>query len=67
VLVATSRGQRQAAHIAIGNLTNHRQLLPGRSTRGPEYTDLAALGIKTVIDLTEDGDVTETGIVRAVA
>jgi protein tyrosine/serine phosphatase len=30
-----------------------------------DYSDLAALGVKTVIDLTEDGDPTEAELVRA--
>ena len=37
----------------------------GAQPAGRDYADLAALGVKTVIDLTEDGDVSEPGIVQA--
>jgi tyrosine-protein phosphatase SIW14 len=37
----------------------------GAQPAGHDYQDLAALGVKTVIDLTADGDVNEAGLVRA--
>ena len=37
----------------------------GAQPAGRDYADLAALGIKTVVDLTEDGDVNEPGIVQS--
>ena len=37
----------------------------GAQPAGRDYADLAALGVKTVVDLTEDGDVNEPGIVQS--
>lgn len=37
----------------------------GAQPVGHDYQDLAALGVKAVIDLTADGDVNEAGLVRA--
>ena len=37
----------------------------GAQPKGREYADLAALGVKTVIDLQEDGDVTEGQLVES--
>jgi protein tyrosine/serine phosphatase len=37
----------------------------GAQPEGRDYADLAAIGVKTVIDLTQDGDSQEPGIVRS--
>ena len=37
----------------------------GAQPQGRDYADLAALGVKTVIDLTEDGSVNEPNLVQA--
>jgi tyrosine-protein phosphatase SIW14 len=37
----------------------------GAQPKGADYADLAALGVKTVIDLTQDGDAREAGLVQA--
>lgn len=36
----------------------------GAQPGGRDYADLHALGVKTIIDLTQDGDVSEAGIVK---
>ncbi len=36
----------------------------GAQPRGRDYSDLAALGVRTVIDLTKDGDRAESGMVQ---
>ena len=36
----------------------------GAQPDGHDYTDLAAIGVKTVVDLTEDGDLNEPAIVQ---
>ena len=38
----------------------------GAQPRGRDYADLAALGVKTVIDLTRDGDRQESSFAQAV-
>ncbi len=37
----------------------------GAQPRGHDYADLAALGVRTIIDLTKDGDPSEGGMVQA--
>lgn len=37
----------------------------GAQPQGRDYADLAALGVKTVIDLQKDGDETEAGLVQS--
>jgi protein tyrosine/serine phosphatase len=38
----------------------------GAQPKAHDYADLAALGVKTIIDLTRDGDVSEAGLVQQV-
>ena len=46
----------------FGRVSDH--YYRGAQPNGHDYTDLAALGVKTVIDLTADGDVNEPAMVR---
>jgi protein tyrosine/serine phosphatase len=41
------------------------QYFRGAQPEGRDYDDLKALGIRTVIDLTDDGDASEPGIVKS--
>ena len=52
------------ANVAIDNFgrVNDRYYRGAQPERG-DYGDLAALGVKTVVDLTEDGDANEAGLV----
>ncbi len=52
-------------HIHIGNfgVVNNR-FYRGSQPKGHDYVDLAALGVKTVIDLQQDGPSDEAGIVQ---
>jgi tyrosine-protein phosphatase SIW14 len=36
----------------------------GAQPQGGDYADLRGLGVKTIIDLTQDGDVSEAGVVK---
>jgi len=59
-----SRGDK-LANIRIDNFgTINANYYRGAQPEGHDYADLAALGVKTVIDLTKDGDTAEPGIVQ---
>jgi tyrosine-protein phosphatase SIW14 len=52
------------AHIRIDNFGQvNTHYFRGAQPEGNDYHDLAALGVKTVIDLTADGDAAEAGLV----
>jgi protein tyrosine/serine phosphatase len=52
------------ANIRIDNFgTINANYYRGAQPKGHDYADLAALGVKTVIDLTKDGDAAEPAIV----
>jgi protein tyrosine/serine phosphatase len=54
-----------AASIRIDNFGRvNPNYYRGAQPEGHDYADLAALGVKTVIDLTQDGDAGEPGIVQ---
>jgi protein tyrosine/serine phosphatase len=53
------------SHIRIDNFGRvNDNFYRGAQPKGSDYTDLAALGVKTVIDLQEDGPSDESGIVQ---
>jgi len=53
-------------NIAINNFGHvNDNYYRGAQPAGRDYADLAALGVKTVVDLTEDGDVNEPRIVQS--
>lgn len=64
-LAAQSELRPELARIGIDNFG---QVGPayyrGAQPKGRDYADLAALGVRTVIDLTQDGDIAEPGLVR---
>jgi tyrosine-protein phosphatase SIW14 len=63
--VAAQASDRRAA-ISIENFGRiNDRYYRGAQPTGHDYVDLAALGVKTVIDLTEDGDVNESGMVQS--
>jgi len=63
--VGAGASDRQAA-ISIENFGRiNDSYYRGAQPTGHDYADLAALGVKTVIDLTEDGDVRESGMVQS--
>ena len=54
------------SRIRIGNFGQvNANYYRGEQPEGRDYADLAALGIKTVIDLQEDGEANETSLVEA--
>jgi tyrosine-protein phosphatase SIW14 len=70
VILAFSSGAF-AAPAAVSTITidNFGQVASGyyrgAQPKGADYADLAALGVKTVIDLTQDGDAQEAGLAQA--
>ena len=54
--------------VADIHIDNFGQIDPGyyrgAQPKGTDYADLRSLGVKTIIDLTEDGDPAEAGIVQ---
>jgi len=51
------------ANVAIDNFGRvNDRYYRGAQPAGRDYDDLAALGVKTVIDLTDDGDANESGL-----
>jgi protein tyrosine/serine phosphatase len=55
------------ANIRIDNFGRiNRNYFRGAQPEGRDYADLAALGVKTVIDLTQDGDPQESSDARSV-
>jgi len=70
VVLALSLGSAAPARPASTiTIDNFGQVGPryyrGAQPRGGDYSDLAALGVKTVIDLTRDGDPEEPSLARA--
>lgn len=58
----------KAAHVNIDNFGRiNANYFRGAQPEGRDYADLKTLGVKTVIDLTQDGDVSEPGIVQKLA
>jgi len=57
-------------HLSTIAIDNFGQISPhyyrGAQPKGRDYADLAALGVKTVIDLTKDGDSQEPSLAQAV-
>jgi protein tyrosine/serine phosphatase len=65
VAAAQTESLRNLSNIRIDNFGRINDgYYRGAQPRGQDYADLAALGVKTVIDLTQDGDVSEPGLVR---
>lgn len=66
VLVALASAAPAQANISIDNFgqinTNYYR---GAQPTARDYGDLAALGVRTIIDLTADGDQSEAGMVQA--
>jgi protein tyrosine/serine phosphatase len=64
----TATAAKSAAAVTIG-IDNFGQVnanyYRGAQPQGRDYTDLASLGIKTVIDLTKDGNAGEPSVVQA--
>jgi tyrosine-protein phosphatase SIW14 len=62
---AQSRTDKNLSNIHIDNFGKvNANYYRGAQPQGQDFADLAALGIKTVIDFTEDGDVREPSIVK---
>ncbi len=62
---AAQTTQSTAAHISIDNFGRvNANYFRGAQPEGGDYADLKTLGVKTVIDLTKDGDVSEPGLVQ---
>ena len=60
-----SAADAKAANVRIDNFGRvNDHYFRGAQPEGSDYSDLKALGVRTVIDLTEDGDVSEPGIVQ---
>jgi protein tyrosine/serine phosphatase len=65
IAAATVSNTDALARIRIGNFgTVNDHLYRGSQPKGHDFTDLAALGAKAVIDLQKDGPSNEAGIVR---
>ena len=65
VSAAPSQGAA-LSHIRIGNFGKiNNNYFRGAQPKGGDYADLAALGVKTVIDLQRDGPSKEAGYVKA--
>ena len=65
VSAAPSQGPA-LSHIRIGNFGKiNNNYFRGAQPKGGDYADLAALGVKTVIDLQKDGPSKEAGYVKA--
>jgi tyrosine-protein phosphatase SIW14 len=66
--LSTASAQPQAERSAAVSINNfgqiNNQYYRGAQPKGRDYADLAHLGIRTVIDLTADGDAREQGIVE---
>jgi protein tyrosine/serine phosphatase len=63
--VAATRAVGTAATIRIDNFGKvSEQLYRGAQPSGRDYADLAALGVKTVLDLRDDADAQEPGLVK---
>jgi len=61
-----SRNTASLSRIRIGNFGKiNDNYYRGAQPKGSDYTDLAALGVKTVIDLQENGPSKEAGYVKA--
>ena len=66
---AHASDDRTAATVATIGIDNFGQVnsnyYRGAQPKGRDYADLAALGVKTIIDLTKDGEAAEPTLVRA--
>ena len=59
-------GSASLNRIHIGNFGKvNDNYFRGSQPKGPDYSDLAAIGVKTVIDLQADGPSSEAGFVKA--
>ena len=62
-------GASAATRLSTIGIDNFGQVSPGyyrgAQPKGSDYADLAALGVKTVIDLTKDGDAQELSLAQA--
>jgi tyrosine-protein phosphatase SIW14 len=64
VIAAPAIAQGPAVHIGnFGKVNDH--YFRGSQPKGRDYTDLAALGVRTVLDLQADGASSEAGYVKA--
>ena len=64
VIAAPAIAQSPVVHIGnFGKVNDH--YFRGSQPKGADYSDLAALGVKTVIDLQADGPSNEVGSVKA--
>jgi protein tyrosine/serine phosphatase len=62
---AAQTGQTRATRVSIDNFGRvNANYYRGAQPEGRDYSDLRALGVKTVIDLTQNGDPAEPGIVE---
>src|SRR5262245_5913293 len=65
----SSTGTTSSSAIAAVKIDNFGQVndryYRGAQPEGHDYADLAAIGVKTVIDLTLDGEAREAGLVKA--
>jgi protein tyrosine/serine phosphatase len=65
IAAATVSNTEALVRVRIGNFgTVNDRLYRGSQPKGHDFTDLAALGVKAVIDLQKDGPSNEAGIVR---
>ncbi len=64
--VAQTRSGRDLTNVRIDNFGEvNAHYYRGAQPEGQDYSDLKALGIKTVIDLTQDGDRAEPAVVKS--
>src|SRR5256886_1076119 len=65
VALALPAAAQNLSSIRIDNFGRvNANYLRGAQPEGRDYTDLAASGVKTVIDLTQDGDASEPSLVQ---
>ena len=62
---AAQTDRTNATHVTIDNFGRvNANYFRGAQPEGRDYADLRALGVKTIIDFTQDGDPSELGIVE---
>ena len=65
VALALPAAAQNLSNIRIDNFGRvNANYFRGAQPEGGDYTDLASLGVKTVIDLTQDGDASEPSLVQ---
>jgi protein tyrosine/serine phosphatase len=63
---AVNRAGATVSSVRIDNFGQvNERYYRGAQPKGSDYADLHALGIRTVVNLTDDGDATEAGLVEA--